>query len=108
MIFVCSNHRFKREMEKNEALPEYQKLLDPYRSMLNNLSIVIGKEMKTSNDMFLLYHNLASMQSMNKSLPSWADNIFPDGALLSGTYLAYDVLKYSDWMRKINGGKTVG
>lgn len=94
-------------MEKNEASPEFQKLLDPYRDMLKNLSILIGKEIKNSNDMFLLYHNLASMQSMNQSVPSWADNIFPDGALLDGTYLEYNVLKYSDWMRRVNGGKVL-
>lgn len=93
-------------MEKFLPSPEFQRLLDPYREMMKNLSILTGKEMSIPNDMFLLYHQLSSMQSMNEPLPDWSSDYFPDGLLLNGTYLEYDTQKYTDWMRRVNGGKS--
>ena len=101
----CQLYSFVRELASASRTLEFQRLLDPYREMMSNLTVETKQEMRTSNDMFLLYHKLASMQSMNQSLPAWADDIFPNGTLLQGTYLEYDVLKYTDWMRRINGGK---
>ncbi|XP_014203719.1 venom acid phosphatase Acph-1-like isoform X2 [Copidosoma floridanum] len=99
--------RFQRELARAKSTPEFQKLLDPYRDMLSDLAAWTGERMDSSFDMFKLYHRLAAMRSMMQPLPAWSKDIFPDGLLLNGTYLEYEILKYTDYMRKINGGALV-
>ena len=91
-------------MEKVELTPEFQKLLDPFREMMNNVTLQTGRKMKSCRDIFLLYHELLAMQSLNQTIPDWAEDIFSNGELLKGTYLEYKRLKYTEWIRKINGG----
>ncbi|KAJ8682011.1 hypothetical protein QAD02_017803 [Eretmocerus hayati] len=104
LLFPRYCPRFFKELEKAKSSPEYQKLLEPFRDLMEYLEFFTGKEIKESFDMFLLYHSLKAMHSMNETLPQWAENYFPNGLLLNGTFLEYHAMKFNDWMRKINGG----
>lgn len=72
---------------------------------MKNLTILTGEEMTTTTDLWQLYHKLSAMQTRNQILPSWAADYFPNGLLLNATYAEYEALKFTDWMRKIHGGK---
>ncbi|XP_001604473.1 venom acid phosphatase Acph-1-like [Nasonia vitripennis] len=107
LLFPRDCPSFQREMKRFLPSPGFQKLLDPYREMMRNMTIWMGQEMSIPNHMFVLYHKLSSMQALDEPLPEWSRDFFPYGLLLNGTYLEYDTHKYIDWMRRVNGGTLV-
>ncbi|XP_014220480.1 venom acid phosphatase Acph-1-like [Trichogramma pretiosum] len=96
--------RFVQELKAAESSAEFKKLLEPFQETMKNLTRLTGSQVSSSRDMFLLYHKFDAMRYMNETLEDWVYDYFPDGALLNGTYLEYKRLKFTDWLRKINGG----
>ncbi|XP_015117680.1 venom acid phosphatase Acph-1 [Diachasma alloeum] len=96
--------QYLEEFQRVKKLPEVQERLNEFSGLLKNLSDWTGKNMSIPNDMFNLYHALMSESSMGLALPQWANHIFPEGLLLNGTILEYDIVSYNEKLKRLNGG----
>ncbi|XP_057337523.1 uncharacterized protein LOC130675706 [Microplitis mediator] len=96
--------QYKEEYERVIKLPEFKRELEKFRPLMKNLTAVTGKEISTSNDLFLLYNGLTALKSMNRQLPKWSEEIFPYGALLDGANLEFKSLFYNDNLKRLRSG----
>ena len=93
---------YLRAKEKSDVKEELKKL----KEFMNNLSKWTGKNIDSALDMYSLYMTLETEKFMNLTLPSWTQNVYPDGDLLTGALLEFHIMNYNEKMRKQNGGKT--
>lgn len=72
---------------------------------MQNLTLETGKEISTTNDLFLLYNGFMALAAMNRSLPKWSEEIFPHGLLVDGANLEYKSLFYNDNLKRLRSGE---
>lgn len=72
---------------------------------MKNLTNLTGKNISTPWDMYNLYLLFVAESAMNLTLPEWSKDIFPNGQLLDGILLEYEIFSYTKHMRRLNGGK---
>uniref|UniRef100_A0A0C9PLG4 acid phosphatase n=1 Tax=Fopius arisanus TaxID=64838 RepID=A0A0C9PLG4_9HYME len=96
--------QYLRELRRVKNLPDVRNKLSEFSVLMRDLSDWTGKQFRSSNDMFNLYHALTAENSLNLDLPRWSADIFPNGLLLNGTILEYDVTSYGQKMKRLNGG----
>lgn len=97
-------YRYLEAREIVEQSPEVKAKLQSFDSFMKDLSVKTGKTIADSNDMYFLYHALVSEQSMDLPLPEWTKDIFPQGRLLDGINLEYEIFSYNTEMKRLNGG----
>ncbi|XP_074104231.1 venom acid phosphatase Acph-1-like [Cotesia typhae] len=92
------------EYEKLQKSPELKKEVAKFRPLMQNLTLETGKEISTTNDLFLLYNGFMALAAMNRSLPKWSEEIFPHGLLVDGANLEYKSLFYNDNLKRLRSG----
>ena len=55
--------------------------------------------------MYNLYHLFVAQTAMNLTLPEWTKKYFPQGKLLDGTIMEYELFSYNEKLKRLNGGK---
>ncbi|XP_019885210.2 venom acid phosphatase Acph-1 [Camponotus floridanus] len=100
--FLCPN--FTLEMDQVLQRAETQKITEQYQLLFNYLSRHTGRNISTPTDVVLLYAVLETMADQNKTLPNWAKDIFPDGAMYDLTLLEYDLFSTTSLQKQLNGG----
>lgn len=102
MYFIC--RRYLQERKKVESMPDVVSKIESFRGFMNDLTSWTGKDITKPIDMYNLYHILTAESAMNRTLPKWTYDIFPDGKLLDGINLEYEIFSYTTTMRRLNGG----
>ncbi|XP_033225869.1 uncharacterized protein LOC117178550 [Belonocnema kinseyi] len=82
---------------------ELQKL----EGFMKKLSKWTGKKIDAALDMYLFYTTLEAQKFMNLTLPSWAQGIYPDGDLLTGSVLEFKIMNFDDEMKKRNRSRLI-
>lgn len=90
--------------KKVESSSEVVEKYEEFRNFMSNLTEWTGKNITKSSDLNMLYHMLTAEAAMNLALPEWTNDIFPNGKLLDGIFLDYEIFSYTPYMRRINGG----
>lgn len=90
------NCRYDLERKVIEKKRDIQQRLDDFGGFMLELSNLTGKNISNSLDMKRIYETLLSEKFMNLTLPDWTKEIFPDGKLLEGLLLDYDIITYDN------------
>ncbi|OXU21381.1 hypothetical protein TSAR_006620 [Trichomalopsis sarcophagae] len=99
----CEEYQEEYESVRNSL--DYQSKAQALEPFMKELAKNMGRATPISvMDMNHLYHTLAAEQSMNLSLPHWADSIYPDGKLRDGALLQYLHYGYNDKLKRLSGG----
>ncbi|XP_029165964.1 uncharacterized protein LOC114936816 [Nylanderia fulva] len=85
-------------------LPEIEKKKSQNKNVLSKLTELTGKNIETPIDWLALYQTFLSESFMNLTLPKWAYDYFPDGPLLDGVALIYDIGNYNALTRRLFSG----
>lgn len=99
---LCPN--FVLQMDQVLRKTEIQKMTVQYQPLFEYLSQYTKRNISTPTDVALLYAALETMTDRNETLPSWAINVFPDGAMYNVTLLEYDLLSTTSLQKQFNGG----
>ncbi|XP_072756171.1 venom acid phosphatase Acph-1 isoform X2 [Anoplolepis gracilipes] len=100
--FLCPN--FISQVDQVLRSTEMQNKTAKYQVLFNYLSRYTSRNISTPTDVALLYAALETMADQNKTLPNWAIDVFPDGAMYNVTLLEYDLLSATPLQRQLNGG----
>ncbi|XP_070165743.1 venom acid phosphatase Acph-1 isoform X2 [Polyergus mexicanus] len=100
--FLCPN--FVSQMDQVLRRTETQKMIARYQPLFDHLSRYTRRNISTPTDVVLLYATLETMADQNKTLPNWALDVFPDGAMYNVILLEYDLLSTTPLQRQLNGG----
>ncbi|XP_012285660.1 venom acid phosphatase Acph-1 isoform X2 [Orussus abietinus] len=95
------------ELHRVKHLPEIQAKVARLNGFMANLTQLTGKHMDDTNDLYYLYHSLMAEYSMGLRLPEWVYSIFPEGDLLDGINLEYEITNYNTALKRLNGGVLV-
>ncbi|KAK0182664.1 hypothetical protein PV327_000777 [Microctonus hyperodae] len=96
--------QYKKELKKVKRSEAIKREYEVFYDLMQNLSNWTGSKIKTSRDMFNLYHTLMAESSMNLLLPTWTNSIFPKGPLFNATIFDYRLRSYNVKLRKLYGG----
>ncbi|CAL1677646.1 unnamed protein product [Lasius platythorax] len=99
---LCPN--FVSQMDQVLRRTETQKMTVRYQPLFDHLSRYTRRNISTPTDVALLYAALETMTDRNETLPNWAIDVFPDGAMYNITLLEYDLLSTTPLQRQLNGG----
>lgn len=99
---LCPN--FASEMDQVLRRAEIQKMTAQYQLLFDYLSQHTSRNISTPTDVALLYAALETMADRNETLPNWAIDIFPDGAMYDVTLLEYDLRSTTLLQKQLNGG----
>ncbi|KAH0568807.1 hypothetical protein KQX54_021501 [Cotesia glomerata] len=100
--FLCL--QYKEELKRVLELPELKTEIERFRPLMQNLSVETGKEYSTLHDLHLLFNDFTALKSMNRSLPKWSEDIFPDGLLSDAADLDYKTIFYNDNLKRLRSG----
>lgn len=92
-------------MNRVKELPEIKEEIEKFRPLMQNLTVITGKNFSTPFDFLLLYNVLMAESSVGLLLDKWATDIFPHGLLLDGTVLDYKMKNSNDDLKRLRGGK---
>ncbi|XP_063974471.1 venom acid phosphatase Acph-1-like [Diachasmimorpha longicaudata] len=101
-------HKHPEFKEQRASVLKDSKLraeIETLSDFAKNLSDWIGTPVTDTKQYNFIYHGLASLESMDCSLPSWATGIYPRGLLLDAVDQEYKVLNYNWKMRCLSGGR---
>ncbi|XP_043271981.1 venom acid phosphatase Acph-1-like [Venturia canescens] len=96
--------QYLEELNRVVKLPEVMERVKKFRPLMKNLTILTGKKIENTNQMYYLYHDLMAEKSMGLKLPKWTEPLFPFGPLWNATILEYDITNYNDLLKRLNGG----
>ncbi|XP_029165957.1 venom acid phosphatase Acph-1-like [Nylanderia fulva] len=99
---VCPN--FVLQMDQVLQKTETQKMTVQYQPLFEHLSRYTRRNIRTPTDVALLYAALETMTDRNETLPNWAIDVFPHGAMYDATLLEYDLLSTTPLQKQLNGG----
>ncbi|XP_043473954.1 uncharacterized protein LOC122506047 [Leptopilina heterotoma] len=98
----CPNYiKMWKEVRESEEIRE---MFVKIKSLTNNVTKLTGKNMTNHNDLFSLSNTLSCQQSMNLSIPNWAQELLTNNEFLEAVEIVTKVMNYNDTMKKINGG----
>ncbi|XP_051168250.1 venom acid phosphatase Acph-1-like [Leptopilina boulardi] len=84
--------------------PNVMKEIIELDDFMKNLSLLTGKTIRTFSDIHLIYTTLENEKFLNFTLPSWTEDLFPDGNILKGAALQYKLLNYNENLKEQSGG----
>jgi len=95
--------------EYNKILnsPEGKAKIDQFKDLMSNLTKLTGKEVKTVEDLYLLYQTFLAESSLGLIIPEWAYDYFPYGPLLDGIVALYNISNFTPYMRKLYNGPMI-
>lgn len=93
-----------KELNYVRTTNRYLQRVKKFESLMKNLTRLTGKTIKTTRDIYFLYHALMAQSHSNLTLPEWTESYFPDGELLNATLIEYDVMSFNDQLKRLNGG----
>ncbi|XP_043579475.1 venom acid phosphatase Acph-1-like isoform X1 [Bombus pyrosoma] len=102
MGIQCPN--FVVEMEKVLNMAQVRDRVSNYSSLFDHISRSIGVKVQRPSEVALLYAVLETKADLKQSLPHWAKDIFPDGAMYTVLLLEYDLLWQTSLQKQLNGG----
>ncbi|XP_057338078.1 venom acid phosphatase Acph-1-like isoform X2 [Microplitis mediator] len=102
LLISDSCRQYKEEFEKVTKSPEVQKEIDRFRPLMENLTVVTGKEISTAADLFLLSNGLVALAGTDRPIPKWSEGIFPEGLLLDASNLQYKLIFYNDNLKRLS------
>ncbi|XP_043273768.1 venom acid phosphatase Acph-1-like isoform X2 [Venturia canescens] len=94
----------KRVLDTDESIKNE---VSEHQGLFDYVSSHYGKKIERPADVSLLYSSLetmASYEELNKTLPGWAEGIFPEGEMRNVTLLSYTLLSKTRNQRQLNGG----
>ncbi|KAK0164542.1 hypothetical protein PV328_003159 [Microctonus aethiopoides] len=99
---LCPQYKEElKRVENSSSIQREYKVFDEFKENLRNWT---GNKIETARDMFNIYHTLMAESSMNRKLPNWTKDIFPNGLLEKATIFDYRLRSYNIKLRKLYGG----
>lgn len=83
-------------------LSEVKRIEAGFNDLKIQLSLWTGKEIKSLQDVNLIWVTLETEKSMGLELPEWSENIYPQ--ILSAVVAYYKIMNYNLELRRLNGG----
>lgn len=78
--------------------------IESYKTFMQNLTKLTGKEIISPYDMYNLHMGLTAQAFMNLTLPEWTNDMFPNGRLKDAIEFYYRLVSYNEKLRRLNGG----
>ncbi|KAF7991963.1 hypothetical protein HCN44_010764 [Aphidius gifuensis] len=104
LMFPQECPQYLKEFSKVQELPEIKLKVSKFDDFMKNLTKWTGHKINSAADMYHLYHTLSLENALNLTLPDWTKGVFPDGLLLNGTVLEYEIASYGTTLKRLNGG----
>lgn len=104
ILFSACFARYQEKMSELKETPELVKQMKQFEDLAEELTKYTGKNITEPMDFFLLYHTLATQQSLGLSLPEWTRDMFPNGRLYDAAIFYYKLSSYNE-LNRLNGGK---
>lgn len=95
---------FQIELKNVLKVTGMSELPKQYSPLFAYLSNNTGIKIEQISDVALLYATLETKADLNQTLPNWAKDIFPHGAMYNVSMLLYDTLSESQLQKQLNGG----
>ncbi|XP_057337524.1 lysosomal acid phosphatase-like [Microplitis mediator] len=95
---------YKEELERVLNSPELKSEIDRFHPLMENLTVVTGKEISTTKALASLFSGLTALKAMNRQLPEWSEGIFPEGLLFDASNLDYKSIFFNDNLKRLSGG----
>lgn len=95
---------FQVELKNVLRMTDMYGVTKQYSSLLKYLSKNTGIKVERLSEVALLYAALETKADLNQTLPKWAKDIFPHGAMYNASVLLYDTLSESPLQKQLNGG----
>nr|AVZ66237.1 venom acid phosphatase [Sclerodermus guani] len=83
---------------------EVQEIMSDFSELMTNLTRITGKNITKSQDMYYLYHTLDAEKSLGATILDELKAYHPNGPLLEGVLLHYELINFNDDLIKLNGG----
>ncbi|XP_074033682.1 venom acid phosphatase Acph-1 isoform X2 [Leptinotarsa decemlineata] len=93
---------YKDVLQSNDSIS----FLKQHHDSLEYISKHAGKEYKTVEDVFGIFHTLNAEYTMNLTLPEWTKRIFP-GVVTEFAIKRGELENFTPSMRKLNGGRVL-
>ncbi|XP_025602645.2 venom acid phosphatase Acph-1-like [Athalia rosae] len=96
--------KYQAELRRVRNSSEVREKESKFRSLMEYVQRWSGKSTNTTTDLYYFYHMLTTQAFMNLTLPEWTNDIYPDGELLRGAALEYQIISYNEKLKRLNGG----
>ncbi|XP_024873962.1 venom acid phosphatase Acph-1-like [Temnothorax curvispinosus] len=87
--------------------PQGQAKINQFKGLMDNLTKLTGKKIKTLEDLYFLYQTFAAESSLKLPLPEWAYDYFPYGALFGGIVAFYNISNFTPLTRRLYAGPMI-
>ncbi|XP_011314221.1 venom acid phosphatase Acph-1-like isoform X2 [Fopius arisanus] len=98
----CPN--FKKEHDAVKKLPEVVEKVSQYSTFAKQLSEWTGVPITPTKHFVQIYHALTMLDHMGFASPHWSSRFYPEGLLLDGVALDFEILNYNERLRALSGG----
>ncbi|XP_071577473.1 venom acid phosphatase Acph-1 [Temnothorax nylanderi] len=87
--------------------PQGQAKINQFKDLMDNLTKLTGKKIKTLEDLYFLYQTFVAESSLKLPLPEWAYDYFPYGALFDGIVAFYNISNFTPLTRRLYAGPMI-
>lgn len=98
-------YRYKQEYEKVLKSSEILKRIEKFQPLMDRLTKLTGKEIKSMRDVLILHSTLDCENSMNLTIPEWGKEYLNNGQLSAVGNFQVELRNYNKMLKKLNGGK---
>lgn len=96
-------HEYERILKSSEVLAKIENL----KPLMNRLTNLTGKEIKSVRDILLVQATLECENSMNLKIPEWGKEYLKNGELSRVATYQVELRNYNKLLKKLNGGVLV-
>lgn len=104
LLFSRRCPKYKRMLKEIEESREVKQMFVKFKSLTNNLTTFMGKNITTPADVSSVYNILSCQKAMNLSIPNWAEEVMVNNDFLEAIEVLAKIGNYNDALKKINGG----
>lgn len=107
LLWPTNCPRYKDEYEKVLKSSEVLTKIEKFKPLMERLSNLTGKEIKSMRDVLILYSTLDCENSMHLPIPEWAKEYLKNGELAKVGNFQVELRNYNKLLKKLNGGVLV-
>ncbi|XP_043468547.1 venom acid phosphatase Acph-1-like isoform X2 [Leptopilina heterotoma] len=105
LLFPLFCKLFSEKYSQVKNMAEVKRIEEDFNDLKIQLSLWTGKEIKSLQDVNLIWVTLETEKSMGLELPEWSKNIYPN--ILTAVIAYYKIMNYNVELRRLNGGMLV-
>ncbi|XP_051158223.1 venom acid phosphatase Acph-1-like [Leptopilina boulardi] len=107
LLWPTNCPKYKQEYEKVLKSSEILKRIEKFQPLMDRLTKLTGKEIKSMRDVLILYSTLDCENSMNLTIPEWGKEYLNNGQLSAVGNFQVELRNYNKMLKKLNGGVLV-